>query len=208
MMLTINSDVANGEANGSHIRCKGVRLKTNEKPFLLKLECGTTINGVHASQVKCVLAQHEAKDIVPRDFEVTSEETSFYCQMDMGLGKETVAMRGRQFPIISNSCTTGHKLQGCTVESILANDWHYQANWVYVVLSRVKTMLGLYISEPLSLNLTKYAKPMEMNDMIIKLRDTSWAESLSQEEYKILENIGFHKVDISTPGLDEEDDPY
>ena len=54
-------------------------------------------------------------------------------------------MKGTQFPIISNSCTTGHKLQGYTVPKILVNDWYYGTNWAYIVLSRVKTMDGLYL---------------------------------------------------------------
>ena len=101
-------------------------------------------------------------------------------------------MKGRQFPIISNSCTTGHKLQGCTVDSILANDWYYGANWVYVVLSRVKTMKGLYIRKPLSKDLKKYEKPTAMKEMLQKFTDTISVQMLDEEEY---EEMSKHMTD-------------
>lgn len=52
---------------------------------------------------------------------------------------------GVQFPLVSNDATTGHKLHGTTIASITINNWRYQSNWPYVVLSRVKTMNGLFI---------------------------------------------------------------
>eukprot|EP00957_Ditylum_brightwellii_P058843 4461450-Ditylum_brightwellii.AAC.1 len=35
---------------------------------------------------------------------------------------------------------------------IIVNDWNYRCvNWVYVVLSRVRTLAGLYLMKPLDL---------------------------------------------------------
>jgi len=97
-----------------------------------------------------------------------------------------VSMKGTQFPIISNSCTTGHKLQGCTVDAILANDWFYGANWAYVVLSRVRTMAGLYIRKRLSRDLKKYAKLPAMKRMLKKFRETIAVEMLDDDDYESL----------------------
>jgi len=87
LMLTQNSDVANGEANGSRILAKGVRLKQGEQAFMLKLDCGAIIWGVHASQVKSILADHQAKDIVPRRVEISSQQCSFHCPLIWALAK-------------------------------------------------------------------------------------------------------------------------
>ena len=92
-------------------------------------------------------------------------------------------MKGNQFPLISNSCTTGHKLQGCTLEALLVNDWYYAANWAYVVLSRVKTMKGLFLRRKLLRNLKKYQKSEDMVRMIQKFRDTIAVKELDQQVY-------------------------
>ena len=95
-------------------------------------------------------------------------------------------MKGLQFPLVSNSATTGHKLQGCTVDSILVNDWWYQQNWPYVVLSRVKTMDGLYIGEKLSFDLKKYAMNNKMLKMLEGFHEQCMIEPISNEEYETL----------------------
>ena len=117
MMLTQNSDVANGEANGSRVRVEAVKLS------------------VYASQVDSICLEHENEDITPSQFELKSKTFNFQCRMNVKDAEFYTGMRGEQFPIISNSCTTGHKLQGCTVDSILANDWYYGANWPYAFFS-------------------------------------------------------------------------
>ena len=58
----------------------------------------------------------------------------------------------KQVPVNSNVATTGHKLQGMSKDIIIVNSWNYRcANWFYVVLSRVRTLAGLYLMQPLDL---------------------------------------------------------
>ena len=53
-------------------------------------------------------------------------------------------------PINSSISTTGHKLQGKTLEHLVVNSWAYGcSHWVYVVLSRVKTLKGLILNQKL-----------------------------------------------------------
>ena len=53
-------------------------------------------------------------------------------------------------PIMCNISTTGHKLQGKTLESLVVNSWAYQMpHWIYVVLSRVRTLNSLVLNEKL-----------------------------------------------------------
>ena len=58
----------------------------------------------------------------------------------------------KQVPVNCNIATTGHKLQGMSKDVLIVNDWNYRCtNWVYVVLSRVRTLAGLYLMKPLDL---------------------------------------------------------
>ena len=46
-------------------------------------------------------------------------------------------------------CFERHKLQGCTLDYLFVHTWNYSTIWVYVVLSRVRTMDNLYFREEL-----------------------------------------------------------
>ena len=62
-----------------------------------------------------------------------------------------------QFPAITCNAITVHKLQGRSLDCIVASEWHYGANWVYVLLSRLRTSAGLYTRDNL---LHNFCKPM------------------------------------------------
>ena len=72
-----------------------------------------------------------------------------------------------QLGMISNIATTGHKLQGMSKDNLIVESWNYSFdNWVYVVLSRVKTRQGLFLCEKLDLT-----KPFAVNPKIIEEED-------------------------------------
>ena len=80
-------------------------------------------------------------------------------------------MKALQLPIISNSATTGHKLQGKTVKHLFIGKWHYGTNWPYVVLSRVTTLNGLFLLHKLDQDITKYAVPEKLKTLLRRLGD-------------------------------------
>ena len=51
--------------------------------------------------------------------------------------REMLKMKATQLPVISNQATTGHKLQGASINQLFVNNWNYTTNWPYVVLSRL-----------------------------------------------------------------------
>jgi hypothetical protein len=55
----------------------------------------------------------------------------------------------QHLPVIVNHATTGHKLQRKTVKSFVIAEWSKMKNWAYVVLSRVKTLSGLFLTSPI-----------------------------------------------------------
>jgi hypothetical protein len=189
VLLTNNTNVSGGEANGSRLRLKGIKKKVGENPRYVKIDNDALIPAFSANQIESLLVEHEAKHIIPSIFELKVAKYSFVASFPDPIGNDLkVSMRGTQFPIVSNSATTGHKLQGCSVDNIFVNDWHYGANWVYVVLSRVRTMNGLYMREPLSRDLRKYALKPEMAEMIDTFRQKLLLPSLSPEVYSRIKN--------------------
>jgi hypothetical protein len=63
-----------------------------------------------------------------------------------------------QIPANSNDATTGHKLQGMSKDVIIVTSWPTGGlasifkNWEYVVLSRVRTLSGLYLVKPIDMD--------------------------------------------------------
>ena len=62
---------------------------------------------------------------------------------------ETVNMRCTmtQVPVNSSDAITGNKLQGLTKDSVIVYSLNRNTNWIYVVLSRVRTLKGLKTHE-------------------------------------------------------------
>jgi hypothetical protein len=83
----------------------------------------------------------------------------------------------KQIPANTNDATTGHKLQGMSKDVIIVASWPTASmfrNWEYVVLSRVRTLSGLYLVKPIDIDKSfepsdelkkyiKYAKEKETN---------------------------------------------
>jgi hypothetical protein len=63
-----------------------------------------------------------------------------------------------QIPANTNDATTGHKLQGMSKDAIIVSSWPTGSlaamfkNWEYVVLSRVRTLSGLYLVHPIDMD--------------------------------------------------------
>ena len=56
-----------------------------------------------------------------------------------------------RIPVNSSDAITGHKLQGLTKDELTIYSWNKTTSWMYVVLSRVRTIAGLFLIKPLKL---------------------------------------------------------
>ena len=64
--------------------------------------------------------------------------------------KHKVNVKIIKFGVNSNKGTTGHKLQGVSLNRMVVRSWNYRCNnWIYVVLSRLRTLNGLFLCEKL-----------------------------------------------------------
>jgi hypothetical protein len=70
---------------------------------------------------------------------------------------------------------TGHKTQGLTTDSIILSglapkDKSGVSGWLYVILSRVKTIEGLFLMENIEKNTTKYNARNDVKRKMNRLR--------------------------------------
>ena len=124
--------------------------------------------------------------ISPKHFKCTSTfEIS-----DFGRKQKTNAHTNvLQLPISINHATTGHKLQGKTVKSLLIGEWTLKVkNWIYVVLSRVTEIVALYLSEPIP---TDAIEPLDDRylAMMDRLRQTISVKKSSNVISEIRRNL-------------------
>ena len=71
---------------------------------------------------------------------------------------------------------TGHKTQGLTVNSIILgsiNNTHRSGltGWLYVILSRVKTIEGLFLMEKIEQDPSKYKLRSDVQKEMTRLRE-------------------------------------
>lgn len=118
--------------------------------------------------------------------------------------REFITMKATQLPLLVNNATTGHKLQGSSVDNIFVHNWSYVTNWVYVVinwvyvvanwvyvvtnwvyvmLSRVKTRVGLFCRNKLSKDLKKYAVPEGLRRILDRFRSRCAPTYWTEEQY-------------------------
>ena len=94
-------------------------------------------------------------------------------------------MKGTQLPLLVNNATTGHKLQGATINSLFVHCWRYEKNWPYVVLSRVKTLQGIFLRDRLTRDLRKFDVPDKLKIMMREMRKYT-PPDLTDDEYSNL----------------------
>jgi hypothetical protein len=71
---------------------------------------------------------------------------------DFVLEKQPMWCSITQIPVISSDAITGHKLQGLTKDQLIIYSWNKTTSWIYVVLSRVRTIGGLFLVKSLKLS--------------------------------------------------------
>ena len=193
VMLPHNQDVRNGLANGTQATVLRVILHPGVVPNEVMINDRCKVKTVLASQVESVELEHLNERINPRIFSVKPRQQTFKINMKKPhllqrkhAKTELLQMKATQIPILVNNATTVHKLQGSTILSILVNCFTIVKNWVYVVLSRVRTRSGLFLKEPLDSNLSIYSIPAELLSMINRFREKFCPTMWNDEEYEEL----------------------
>ena len=144
---------------------------------------GYYVNFVFAHEVACIEAESELDINVRFHINMTQNkritvrfpQPDFF-STDNSKNKFNCTLKFSQFPIHVNNATTGHKLQGSSLDSLMISSWSYTQNWPYVMLSRIRTLNGLYLHQPLKYQGGKqgkdYTAPPELLHMQEFFKDT------------------------------------
>ena len=144
-----------------YIKCEHV----NKPGYILQLEAQIQelekVQDNHQNNDKLdVLREKLSKERDRRKFNLEPEKFSpevnvkHFC---MSFKKQPMRCKMNQIPANSNDGTTGHKLQGMSKDVIIVTSWPTGGlskifkNWEYVVLSRVRTLSGLYLVDPIDM---------------------------------------------------------
>jgi Helitron helicase-like domain at N-terminus/PIF1-like helicase len=176
VMLPSNINVAAGLANGTQAVVHKIILKNCEATNTTTIS-NIPVAAVFASQVEAIQLHHCNERHQPQTFFIQPTNHTF----KLGFRQ----MKATQVPILLNNATTGHKLQGTGVNNLFVHNWSYVTNWIYVMLSRVKSLSGLYARNLLSTDITKYDVKKPYKTLISKLRKQS-PHRLSEDEYTAL----------------------
>ena len=87
--------------------------------------------------------------LAPKKFTNCTARVSPHDQVGV---KQEMKCNMTQIPVNSSDAITGHKLQGLTKDNLIVYSWNKLTEWIYVVLSRVKTLNGLYLVRRLKLS--------------------------------------------------------
>jgi PIF1-like helicase len=201
VMLPTNINVSNGQANGTQATVVNIRLKSNVTAAAVTLDNGCKVRAVYASQVEFIELEHSNRRVQPSRFSLKSIEYRRTVKIlkpkqlqHKNNERETVNMKFTQFPLLLNNATTGHKLQGTGVDQLFVHEWKYSVkNWIYVVLSRVTTLRGLYFRFPLSRELQRYSMPDNLTEFIERLSANHAPRPWSNQEYTDILNYSYRR---------------
>ena len=167
-MVTLNEDVSKAVANGTMCFLNDVVLRDEAQVRIHRTRDGTQMHAVYADEVLCLLFSHRLAEfkstltfdsLPPGCFPIVTTSKGIRCQL--GKQNNTFCVKLEQFPCTLAFILTGHKLQAQTLISIIlgavsAIHQYGTTGWLYVVLSRVRTLSGLFLLVKLSEDITKY----------------------------------------------------
>ena len=171
LMCNDNKDVANGVANGTTGTFKKLHVLPGTELVPIRMH-GHWVNAVDIDQVKSIELEWCGNDKFKGRFRLLPETAT--CKVNFPvtvMGKRELfrtSVKLHCLPVNVNHATTGHKLQGKSVDEIVIVEWSKSnaKKWAYVVLSRVKTLDGLFLLKPIPDNIDfmpdeRYTEMME-----------------------------------------------
>jgi hypothetical protein len=150
--LMINSNVEKEKnlVKGTLGNFSGVRFKIGCS-FHIEDYNGFKVLAANVFDIDCLfLMLQDNKKIV----ELKPEQNTVDISIPSGSSKMKIkGFKISQFAVNLSLATTGHKLQGMTKDIMILSEVSLVPNWLYVVLSRVTTLQGLFLMTPLTENM-------------------------------------------------------
>jgi hypothetical protein len=159
VMITKNIDVTKCKANGAMCTFKGIELNPGLGPQDIHYANidGYYVRCVDANQVRYLvleLQENKQQDDQPKEIRLQVQATTakahvpiptFETAITSKTDRQHVTIKLTQFPLNIASARTAHKLQGRSLDNIFLSTLGYTDNWIYVALSRVKTLKGIFL---------------------------------------------------------------
>ena len=190
VMLPTNINVSQGLANGTQATVHKILLKEGVIPSITYISGTIPVSYVYATDVEYIELRHTNPRIQPPLFRVQHKNHTFKVKLPSMPGYNTATflaeMKATQLPLLHNDATTGHKLQGTGVEELFVHKWSMVTNWIYVMLSRVRTLDGLYARDPLPDDLSIYALKPAYKTMIRNFKNRKPIQLTEQQYQKLL----------------------
>ena len=170
IMVIENIDVDKKMANGAVGKFKGVSLKDDctvidsVKTMLINeyhVQC-ISVNKIKCIHVELIEDLNEGDsarivDIEPQEYYTKIKfPIDLYSKITHTTKRYRANMKLKQLPVNLATARTVHKLQGLSVNNVFISSWDYGGNWIYVVLSRCKTMRGMFFRRRLDHNKLKF----------------------------------------------------
>ena len=178
VMYTKNDNVKKGIANGVTATFEKAILKPGKCPTPSQV-AGFWVNTIDVNDVDCLLLKwHDCR--FEGTFKIRPHENAYQVKFPIVEFGEQMTIQTKiqltHFDIVINHCTTGHKLQGKSLDQLVISEWNRTQNWAYVVLSRVRTLKGLFLLKPIPTNINFAPDPQYLG-MMERLRSTILASS-------------------------------
>ncbi|MHA7865818.1 MAG: hypothetical protein ACX93J_15995, partial [Flagellimonas marinaquae] len=175
IMCSENSDVRNGIANGTCGIFKKVILKKGKRAQVSSYH-DRQVYAISINDVDHIVCGWEEGTRFRGTFKIFPKKATFNVKFPLRINDTTTVTVDTpltivHLPIVRNSATTGHKLQGKSVDELVVAQWVNLPNWPYVVVSRVRTIEGLLLLKPLPDNIS-FEAPVEYTNMMKRLRLT------------------------------------
>ncbi|KAK4003752.1 hypothetical protein OUZ56_005507 [Daphnia magna] len=156
-MMGTNVDVTRGIANETVTKLYDIILAPDAQIRIANVENGNQCHAVYATEVTSAIFKHSS----PLQREVTSFAT--------------LPVKVTQFPCVSALVLTGHKIQGRTLDAVILGALSRihktgHSGWIYVILSRVRTVNNLFLLTPLEEDLKKYKPRTDVMTEMNRLR--------------------------------------
>jgi hypothetical protein len=184
LMINENIDVAKCIANGAMTEFRGVVLQDGVTENDLEtiiidgyyyVRCASVCQ-IKALRLKMLDGVKEDEEVLI-DMELGKALTvraKLPLPLDGEIDKSTLRIFRRvsmkQFPVVCANARTCHKLQGRTIENLVISTFANREAWVYVALSRVTTIKGLYLRVPLA-NTSKLGMTEKMKRFMAMWRE-------------------------------------
>jgi hypothetical protein len=164
VMVTHNICMQLGLANGAVGRVVAfpepqfdVKVVTDDKGSQFIVRQATSLPPFVLVQLEREPSAHFRPDLAPRIVPVTLKTDS----MQVKIGDHQHSLSIQQLPIVPYHSSTYHKAQGLSCDKLCL--WHVPTDgdplMLYVGLSRVRTLAGLYLRELLTIAAARRAKP-------------------------------------------------